>query len=133
MRPLLAFLAVGAGGAVGSMLRYAVTIWMVDRVGPGFPWHTVAINVIGSFLIGAVAAYAQSSTGVSPLLGTFVMVGVLGGFTTFSTFSFDVLTLVSDGAAGLALAYCAGSVILGISAAAAGIALARAALHAASG
>jgi fluoride exporter len=130
VKPILAFLAVGVGGAIGSMLRYAATIWMVDRVGPGFPWHTLTINVAGSFLIGVVAAYAQSSIGVSPLLGTFLMVGVLGGFTTFSTFSFDVLTLVSDGAPGLAFAYCAGSVILGISAAAAGIALARVALQA---
>jgi CrcB protein len=90
------------------------------------------INVVGSFLIGATAAYVQSSTGFSPLISAFVMVGVLGGFTTFSTFSFDTLTLFSDGAIGLALAYCAGSVILGVSAAAAGIAIARIALQAVS-
>ncbi len=132
MKPVVAFLAVGTGGAIGSMLRYAVTLWMIDRVGPGFPWHTALINVIGSFLIGAVAAYVQSSLGVSPLISAFVMVGILGGFTTFSTFSFDTLTLLSDGSVGMALAYAAGTVILGISAAAAGIAIARVALHAVS-
>jgi CrcB protein len=129
---MFAFLAVGAGGAIGSMLRYAVTLWMVDRVGPGFPWHTIAINVVGSFLIGAFAAYAQSSLGVSPFLSAFVVVGVLGGFTTFSTFSFDTLTLSSEGAAGVAFAYCAGSVIAGLLSAAAGVAIVRAAVHAAS-
>ncbi len=132
MKPVIAFLAVGAGGAIGSMLRYAVTLWMIGRVGPGFPWHTALINVVGSFFIGAVAAYVQSSAGLSPLISAFVMVGILGGFTTFSTFSFDALTLLSDGSAGIALAYCAGSVVLGISGAAAGIAVVRVALHAVS-
>ncbi len=127
---LAAFLAVGAGGALGSMLRYAVTLVMVERLGPGFPWHTAAINVVGSFAIGAIAAYVQSSAGLPPLVSAFTMVGILGGFTTFSTFSFDTLTLISDGAGGLALAYCAGSVLLGVLAAFAGMGLARLALHA---
>lgn len=127
---LAAFLAVGAGGALGSMLRYAVTLVMVERLGPGFPWHTAAINVVGSFAIGAIAAYVQSSAGLPPLVSAFTMVGILGGFTTFSTFSFDTLTLLSDGAGGLALAYCAGSVLLGVLAAFAGMGLARLALHA---
>lgn len=129
MKTLYAFIAVGVGGAFGSMLRYAIAYWSVERLGPGFPWHTVAINVAGSFLIGVVAVYAQSSVGMSPYVGTFVTVGVLGGFTTFSTFSFDTVTLFSEGAPQLALAYCAGSVILGVAAALAGIALARAALR----
>jgi CrcB protein len=130
---LAAFLAVGTGGAIGSMLRYAVTLLMVERLGPGFPWHTALINVVGSFLIGVIAVYAQSSIGISPLFGAFAMVGILGGFTTFSTFSFDTLTLVSDGAASLALAYCAGSVVLGLLAAAGGMAISRIALHAFAG
>ena len=127
---LAAFVAVGAGGALGSMLRYAVTLVMVERLGPGFPWHTAAINVVGSFAIGAIAAYVQSSAGLPPLVSAFTMVGILGGFTTFSTFSYDTLTLISDGAAGLALAYCAGSVLLGVLAAFAGMGLARLAVHA---
>ncbi|MEO6836221.1 MAG: fluoride efflux transporter CrcB [Candidatus Tumulicola sp.] len=133
MNPLVAFVAVGAGGAIGSMLRYAVTLVMVERIGPGFPWHTAAINVVGSFLIGVIAVYAQSTTGVSPAASAFAIVGVLGGFTTFSTFSYDTVTLVSDGAGGLALAYCLGTVILGVAAAITGMSLARLALHATSG
>jgi CrcB protein len=133
VKPFIVFLAVGIGGAIGSMLRYGVSVWMVDKTGPGFPWHTALINVVGSFLIGVVAVYTQSSIGFSPLIRAFAMVGILGGFTTFSTFSYDTLTLLSDGANGLALAYSAGTVILGLSAAAGGMAIARIALHAASG
>ena len=130
MRPLLTFVAVGAGGALGSMLRYAVALWSVERIGPGFPWHTALINVTGSFLIGVIAAYSQSTVGLSPYVSAFAMVGVLGGFTTFSTFSYDTLVLLSDGAIGIALAYCFGTVLLGVSAAVVGVALTRLCLHA---
>jgi CrcB protein len=111
------------------MLRYLVTLLTVERIGPGFPWHTAAINVAGSFCIGVAAVYAQSSIGFSSPARAFVIVGVLGGFTTFSTFSYDTLTLVNDGAAGLAALYCVGSVVLGLVAAAGGMTLARLALH----
>ncbi len=124
-----AFAAVAAGGAIGAMLRYAVAIVMVERLGPGFPWHTALINVAGSFCIGVIAAYAQSGTGLSPYVGAFLTIGVLGGFTTFSTFSFDTVTLLSESPA-LAVAYCAGSVVLGVLAAIAGLAGGRAVLHA---
>lgn len=130
MRPFFAFLAVGIGGALGSMLRYALATTMVERIGPGFPWHTAAINVIGSFLIGIIAVYSQSSIGWSPYVSAFVMVGVLGGFTTFSTFSYDTVTLLSDGVPVVALAYSFGTVIFGVLAAIVGMALARIALHA---
>lgn len=131
MNALAPLLAVGAGGAIGSMLRYAVTLAMVERLGPGFPWHTLAINLVGSFCIGAVSAYVQGTASVSPALSAFLTVGILGGFTTFSTFSYDTVTLVNDGALGLAVAYCLGSVVAGIAAAIAGMALVRFALHAA--
>ncbi|HKU82044.1 MAG TPA: CrcB family protein [Candidatus Tumulicola sp.] len=130
MKNLLAFIAVGAGGAIGSTLRYAVALWMVARIGPGFPWHTAAINVVGSFLIGVISVYAQRSIGFSPLASAFLTVGVLGGFTTFSTFSYDTLTLASEGAAGLAAAYCVGSVGAGLLAGLGGITVTRALLHA---
>lgn len=125
MKPLYAFLAVATGGALGSALRYAIAYWSVERFGPGFPWHTAAINVVGSFAIGVVSVYAQSSVGLSPYVGTFVTVGVLGGFTTFSTFSYDTITLFSEGAPWLAVAYCAGSVACGVAAAVAGMSVAR--------
>lgn len=131
MNSLATLLAVGAGGAIGSMLRYAVTLAMVERLGPGFPWHTLAINIVGSLCIGAASAYVQGTTSISPALSAFLTVGILGGFTTFSTFSYDTVTLLNDGAPGLALAYCLGSVVAGIGAAIAGLALVRLALHAA--
>jgi fluoride exporter len=123
-----AFAAVALGGAIGSMLRYAVALVMVEKLGPGFPWHTALINVVGSLCIGLVAAYLQSGVGVSPYLGAFVTVGILGGFTTFSTFSFDTVTLLSESPL-LAVAYCLGSVVLGVLAALGGLAVGRALLH----
>lgn len=131
MNAVWTVVAVGAGGALGSVLRYLVTLVTVERIGPGFPWHTAGINVVGSFCIGVAAVYAQSSIGFSPPARAFVIVGVLGGFTTFSTFSYDTLTLINDGAGGLAALYCIGSVALGLLAAALGVTLARLALHAA--
>ena len=130
MKSLLAFGVVGIGGALGSMLRYGIAILSIERTGPGFPWHTAAINIFGSFLIGIVATYSQSSIGLSPYVSAFAIVGVLGGFTTFSTFSYDTVTLLSDGVPRIALAYCCGSVILGVLGAMAGMALARIVLHA---
>ena len=78
------------------MLRYAIAILSIERIGPGFPWHTAGINIVGSFLIGVIAVYSQSGIGLSPYVSAFAMVGVLGGFTTFSTFSYDTASLLSD-------------------------------------
>lgn len=130
MKVLAPLIAVGCGGAIGSILRYTVTLLFVARLGPGFPWHTLVINVVGSFLIGAVASYAQSGPGLPPTAGAFLTVGVLGGFTTFSTFSYDTMTLINDGASGLAAEYCIGSVLLGLLAALGGSAVVKLALHA---
>jgi fluoride exporter len=124
-----AFAAVAFGGAIGSMMRYAVSFLMVERLGPGFPWHTALINVVGSLCIGMVAAYAQSSIGLPPYVGLFLTVGILGGFTTFSTFSFDTVTLLAESPM-LAIAYCVGSVVVGVLAALAGLAAGRALLQA---
>jgi CrcB protein len=123
-----AFAAVALGGAIGSMLRYAIALVMVEKLGPGFPWHTALINVVGSLCIGLVAAYLQSGVGIAPYVGVFLTVGILGGFTTFSTFSFDTATLLSESPA-LAVAYCVGSVLLGVLAALAGLAAGRALMH----
>jgi len=122
-----AALAVAAGGGAGSLLRYGVTIAVAQRLGPGFPWWTLAINVTGSFAIGVVAEMTQTrALWATPVLRTFLMAGVLGGYTTFSTFSLDALTLAGDRAALLAAAYVVASVGFGIAAAFSGIALARA-------
>lgn len=123
-QPLLAVLA---GGGIGSVLRYLVTFGITQWLGPGFPWWTFAINVTGSFVIGVVAEVVQTRAfGGAPLLRIFLMTGVLGGYTTFSTFSLDTLQLFEERVALLAFAYAAGSVLLGVAAAFGGVAMARA-------
>jgi CrcB protein len=120
-------LAVGVGAAIGGITRYLVTQLVLDRAGPGTgPYATMFINVSGSFLIGVVIELAQSKTGMPLAWRYFLATGVLGGYTTFSTFSFEALAYWTAGAALSAVLYAAGSVILGIAAAAAGIFAARA-------
>lgn len=120
-------LAVLVGGGIGSVIRYVLTFAIAQRLGPGFPWWTFIINVTGSLVIGIVAEVTQTRAfGAAPLLRLFLMTGVLGGYTTFSSFSYETLTLIGDRAQILALAYAAGSVVLGIVAAFAGVALVRA-------
>jgi len=122
--------AVAIGAALGGVARYIVGQVFVQRFGPGFPYGTLFINVTGSFLIGVVAELATSRAfGVTPLLRVFAATGILGGYTTFSTFSLDALVLVGDGAALLAALYAAGSVALGLIAAYAGLVLARIAVR----
>lgn len=117
---------VALGGAIGSVLRWIAVVIAVQRLGAGFPWGTLAVNVAGSFAIGALAEWAAGGfLGVTPTVRLFVATGVLGGFTTFSSFSLDALTLLRDGDAPLALGYAAGSVLLGLTAAYAGMIAAR--------
>ncbi len=123
---LKAILAVALGGGVGSALRYVVNLLVVARLGPGFPFGTLLINLTGSLLIGIVAELAAtSSLGMTPLLRLFLAVGVLGGYTTFSTFALDTVTLVGDRAFAMATLYALGSVLLGVLAAFAGQVLVR--------
>ncbi|MGH7001205.1 MAG: fluoride efflux transporter CrcB [Stellaceae bacterium] len=121
-----ALIAVGIGGGIGTILRYIVGSVFVQRLGPGFPWGTLFINVTGSFLIGVVAQLAATrSLEISPVVRIFAATGVLGGYTTFSTFSLDSIVLIGDGAAPLASAYVVGSVVAGLLAAYAGQVAAR--------
>ena len=87
------FLLVLAGGALGSGARYLVSLWMVDRLGSAFPWGTLSVNVVGSFLIGLLATLADEFGAVSPDTRVFLIVGLLGGFTTFSSLSLETLRL----------------------------------------
>jgi fluoride exporter len=122
-----AVLAVLVGGGIGSVLRFVLTFAISQRLGPGFPWWTFIINVTGSFVIGIVAEAVQTRAFSSaPLVRVFLMTGVLGGYTTFSSFSYETLALIGDRAVLLAASYAVGSVVLGIAAAFAGVALARA-------
>jgi CrcB protein len=101
----MTYLWVALGGALGSAARYACSGLAVRWLGPGFPWGTLFVNVAGSFAIGALATLA---TGGRHLLAddarALVIVGLLGGFTTFSSFSLETLTLARAGQLGAASA-----------------------------
>jgi len=112
--------AVALGAALGGVMRYVVGQLFLQRLGPGFPYGTVFINVTGSFFIGVIAELAATrATGITPLVRTFAATGVLGGYTTFSTFSLDGVTLLEQGWATPSL-YVAASVALGLLGAALG-------------
>lgn len=108
-----AWLAVAVGGAAGSVARYAVVLAAGRWLSTGFPFGTLIVNVSGSFAMGLLAGlFAAWSAGnaLRPLL----MIGFLGGFTTFSSFSLDAVALFERGEAGAALAYVLSSVIVSI-------------------
>ena len=109
---------VAAGGGAGAWLRYAVNRWATAD----FPWHTLGINVVGSFALGLLVVWLKDRPGWLLLLGT----GVCGGFTTFSTFSVETLNLLEKGRAGAAAGYVCGSVAAGLAGAAVAVRLARA-------
>lgn len=114
---------VALGGAIGASLRHLTNVGAARLFGPGFPIGTLVVNVLGSFLMGVlvVALSRKGMAHLSPLLLT----GLLGGFTTFSAFSLDALTLWERGAALQATLYVGASVLLSLAALAAGLFLAR--------
>lgn len=114
---------VAAGGALGASLRYVVNVAAGHVFGAGFPWGTVIVNVAGSFLMGVLVVVLAHKGGTR--YAPFLMTGVLGGFTTFSAFSLDALTIWERGQTGLAAAYVLGSVGLSLAGIVAGMAVAR--------
>lgn len=108
--------SVAAGGAVGAVTRYLVVVALGQLVGTGFPWGTFAVNVVGSFALGVFAGASAHFWSPSPEVRTFLAVGCLGAFTTFSAFSLDVVHLVENERLGLALAYVVGSVAFSVGA-----------------
>lgn len=97
---LSTYLYIGLGSALGGVARYACSNWVGERIAGSFPWGTLLVNVTGCFVIGLVAALdkAGGRWQLSPLALQFLMVGVLGGYTTFSAFSLQTLTLLRAGA-----------------------------------
>jgi len=125
MNQLAAIGLVAIGGAIGSVCRYVVSTVFFQRFGPAFPWGTLTVNVTGSFLIGIILQLALLRTGFSPYLRLFLATGILGGFTTFSTFSYETYALSSEALSLASIVYVLGSVVLGIAAAYCGVVLAR--------
>src|SRR3954465_8031874 len=120
------YLWVGVGGFVGANARYILGNWIVGRLGPGFPAHTLIINVSGSFLIGVILTLLTERLEVDPAWRLLLVVGFLGGYTTFSSYSFEALGLLRGGDWVAAAGYMLGSNVLGLVACAAGVVLARA-------
>jgi CrcB protein len=118
---MLNIILVAVGGALGSVLRHLVNLASLPLFGPAFPWGTAAVNVVGSFVMGAFIELLARRFGASSELRLFVATGVLGGFTTFSAFSLDFAVLWERGAATQAIGYAAGSVIVSLLALFAGL------------
>jgi CrcB protein len=128
MEGMARFLMICVGGFLGTGARYGLNGWVAHRFGESFPWGTLAVNVIGSFVVGSLwfVCGPDSPVIVSATTRQVLIAGVLGGFTTFSSFSLQTLNLLRDGQTGGAVANVVGSVALGLLAAVAGDATARA-------
>ncbi len=124
---------IAFGSALGGVARVLVGGAIQTRAGTGFPIGTLLVNVSGSLLIGFLLRYATGATGVSPEVRAMLTAGFCGGYTTFSTFSYETLSLVEDGDYGRAALYVSASVVLALAATFGGFALARLALAARAG
>ncbi|CAM5397413.1 MULTISPECIES: fluoride efflux transporter CrcB [Sphingobium] len=112
----MGYLLVFVGSGIGGMLRHAVGLLALRCFGAAFPFGTLAINIVGSFLIGLVAEYWALKTGLPPSVRLFLTTGVIGGFTTFSTFSLEAVLLWERGQPLLAVTYVTASILLSIAA-----------------
>ena len=120
-------IAIMLGGAFGALSRFAVSQLAVQVIGKGFPYGTLIINVLGSLLMGFFSVYFLSKTNLDPVLRMALLVGFLGAFTTFSTFSLDTLLLLESGAVTKGLLNIALNVCLSLLAVWVGMLFARAA------
>ena len=116
---------VAVGSAAGGMSRYLVQAFVQRAAGTQFPVGTLVVNVTGSFLLGLIAWYATDSSVLTPELRTLLTVGFCGGYTTFSTFSFEAVALLRDGEPARAALYIVASVALSIAAVVAGFLVGR--------
>ena len=117
--------AIAAGGALGAVARYGIAVALPARSG-GFPWATFGTNVLGCLLIGLLMALITRGWADRRLVRPFLGVGVLGGFTTFSTYTAEARGLFDSGAVGTALAYLAGTVVAAVLAVELGLLIGRA-------
>jgi len=113
--------AVAAGGAIGATGRYLVGKLMLNLMGPGFPWGTFTVNIIGSFFIGFIVELMAIRFNLSHEWQGFLVIGILGGFTTFSAFSLEVGLMLEKDQFSVAALYAFGSMFMGVAALFAGI------------
>lgn len=119
------WLALMAGGGLGALLRTWLTIWVDERFVSPFPWGTFCVNLGGCFLIGVLATLIDEEHFASPTVRLFAITGVLGAFTTFSTFGIESWRLIEEGRIAFAFANAAGSVSLCLLGVAIGVAAVR--------
>lgn len=106
-------MVVGAGGFIGAVCRYLIGLIPLKE-GYVFPIKTFIINIIGSFIIGVIAALAVKNNSLNPRIILFLKVGICGGFTTFSSFALETSDLIKSGNMGIALLYVISSIIVGV-------------------
>jgi len=111
---VLSMPAVGCGGIIGAVARWQISEWSVDHWPTSFPWGTFVINVSGSFILGLYLSIVTKRDDNRPLMRLFVATGVLGAYTTFSTFVYEAARLVQHGDVVTAGAYVAASLVLGL-------------------
>jgi CrcB protein len=124
----MTWLYVAAGGAAGAVARYGLSGWIHDRVGFRFPWGTFIVNLTGSILIGFAMRYLETTT-VTAEIRALITMGLLGAFTTFSTFSYETVGLLEKGELTKAAAFSLGSLLLGVAAVYAGMVAAGPFVH----
>ncbi len=120
---------VAIGGAFGALARYGLGGWVQARAGGEFPWGTLVVNAVGSLALGFVLRVSESVV-IAPGMRAFVAIGILGAFTTFSTFSYETVALLQDGEWTRAGAYALGSLLIGLAAVLIGFQAADLAFHA---
>lgn len=121
------YAAILLGGALGSLARFGLVSWVDSRADSAFPWGTLLVNVTGSFVIGLIAGLVGPNSPLATPLSeeavAFLLIGICGGFTTFSAFSLQNIVLLQNGQWALSAAYTVGSVLVCLVGTAAGMAL----------
>ncbi|NTJ42347.1 fluoride efflux transporter CrcB [Agrobacterium larrymoorei] len=123
---MLNIVLVAIGGAIGSVARYLVGVFGTRLMGPNFPWATLTVNVVGAFLIGLTVELVARRFNASAEMRVFLVTGILGGFTTWSSFTLDAVVLFERGALGMSALYILSSLLVSFTAIFAGLALGRA-------
>ncbi|MPZ20010.1 MAG: fluoride efflux transporter CrcB [Luteitalea sp.] len=119
------WILIAVGGALGAAGRYALAGFVMNCVAPFFPWGTFVVNLLGCFLFGVTFGLAEERFVLGPSTRVFLLIGLLGGFTTFSSFSFESLQLLRDGEMGRAAFNAVGQVVGGVAALWLGLTLTR--------
>ena len=120
------YVFVFLGSGLGGVLRYGVNVFVPRLLGPSFPYHTLTVNIVGSFAMGLLAGYFAIKADPGQSWRLFLATGIIGGFTTFSSFSLDVVVLYERGAIAMTAIYVLASVSVSVAALFAGMFLMRA-------